>query len=122
MHDALAIGAHVVALLSPEYLRSDHCAAQWQNVLASDPLNRSGRLIVLRIVECVPLGWLAGLACWDLVPIRDNSVLLADVRERCRPPWASQDGNAGCGAVLACAVGHPRPGGHPRNAELHGPR
>jgi hypothetical protein len=79
MHEALAGGAKVVALLSPEYLKSDHCQAEWMNAIAGDPLNRNGRLIVLRVVECEAPGLLAGLAYWDLVPIRDNRVLLAGV-------------------------------------------
>lgn len=79
MHDALGSGARVVALLSPEYLKSDHCAAEWQNVLANDPLNKGARLIVLRVVEYAPLGMLAGLAYWDLVPIRDNPALLTEI-------------------------------------------
>ena len=37
MHAALAEGSRVVALLSPEYLRSDHCQAEWQNAIAEDP-------------------------------------------------------------------------------------
>ena len=31
------------------YLRSDHCTAEWTNAIASDPLNKKGRLIVLRV-------------------------------------------------------------------------
>jgi|GEM_PF-688512 len=79
MHEALASGARVIALLSPDYLRSDGCAAEWLNVLAPDPLNRAGRLIVMRVAECQPLGLLAGLFYWDLVPIRNNLPLLTDV-------------------------------------------
>jgi hypothetical protein len=45
MHAALAQGARVIALLSPEYLSSDHCQAEWQNAIASDPLNTKSRLI-----------------------------------------------------------------------------
>jgi tetratricopeptide (TPR) repeat protein len=76
MHASLAGGARVVALLSPEYLRSDHCQAEWQNAIADDPLNTKSRLIVLRVAECEPMGLLRGLAYWDLVPIRDNRPLL----------------------------------------------
>jgi tetratricopeptide (TPR) repeat protein len=79
MHEALSGGARVVALLSPEYLGSDHCQAEWMNAIAGDPLNRNGRLILLRVAECEPPGLLAGLAYCDVVPIRDNHALLADV-------------------------------------------
>ena len=52
MHAALESGARVIALLSNEYLASDHCAAEWQNAIAHDPLNKQGRLIVVRVAEC----------------------------------------------------------------------
>lgn len=76
MHAALSSGARVIALLSPEYLRSAHCQAEWQNAIADDPLNGKARLILLRVAECEPDGLLSGLAYWDLVPIRDDRALL----------------------------------------------
>jgi tetratricopeptide (TPR) repeat protein len=79
MHAALSDGARVVALLSPEYLRSDHCHAEWQNAIAGDPLNTKSRLILFRVAECEPPGLLAGLAYWDLVPIRDNRELVENI-------------------------------------------
>jgi tetratricopeptide (TPR) repeat protein len=85
MHAALADGSRVVALLSPEYLRSDHCQAEWQNAIADDPLNTKSRLILLRVAECEPTGLLSGLAYWDLVPVRDDRRLLEQiVREAVR--------------------------------------
>jgi len=79
MHAALAEGARVIALLSPEYLRSEHCEAEWQNAIAGDPLNRNSRLILLRVAECEPPGMLSGLAYWDVVPVLDNRPLLDDI-------------------------------------------
>lgn len=79
MHSALAEGSRIVALLSPEYLSSDHCRAEWQNAIASDPLNTKSRLILLRVAECEPIGLLSALAYWDLVPVRDNRALLRDI-------------------------------------------
>jgi hypothetical protein len=67
MQAALESGARTIALLSPHYLASDYCAAEWQGVLAGDPLNRKSRLIVLRIADCEPTGLLKALAYWDLV-------------------------------------------------------
>jgi TIR domain len=79
MHAALSSGARVIALLSNEYLSSQHCEAEWQNAIATDPLNTSAQLIVLRVNECTPRGLLTALAYWDLVPIRDRSDLVRDV-------------------------------------------
>ena len=69
MHAALTSGARTIALLSPDYLTRDHCAAEWQNTIADDPLNRQSRLIVLRIRPCDPVGLLKSLAFWNLVPL-----------------------------------------------------
>ena len=71
MQAALESGARVVALLSPAYLGSDYCAAEWQSILADDPLNKHSRLILLRIADCVPTGLLRALVYWDLVPATD---------------------------------------------------
>lgn len=79
MHAALAEGSRVVALLSPEYLRSEHCQAEWQNAIADDPLNNTSRLVLLRVAECEPVGLLSGLAYWDLVPIREERALLREI-------------------------------------------
>jgi tetratricopeptide (TPR) repeat protein len=94
MHAALTSGARTIALLSPDYLARDHCAAEWQNTIADDPLNRQSRLIVLRIRPCDPAGLLKSLAFWDLVPLLApehegllRDVVLASVREgRHKPP------------------------------------
>jgi hypothetical protein len=38
MDAALGSGARVIALLSGEYLASEHCEAEWLNAIAHDPL------------------------------------------------------------------------------------
>jgi tetratricopeptide (TPR) repeat protein len=95
MHAALTSGARTIALLSPDYLQRDHCAVEWQNAIADDPLNRRSRLIVLRIRPCDPPGLLKSLAFWDLVPLLGapgfdgllRDAVLASVREgRHKPP------------------------------------
>ncbi len=88
MHAALTSGARTIALLSPDYLIRDHCAAEWQNTIADDPLNRHSKLIVLRIRPCDPVGLLKSLAFWNLVPLLSapeqdsllHDVVLASVR------------------------------------------
>ncbi len=69
MHAALTSGARTIALLSPDYLTRDHCAAEWQNTIADDPLNRQSKLIVLRIRPCDPVGLLKSLAYCNLAPL-----------------------------------------------------
>src|ERR1043166_3044793 len=60
MHDALKRSAHVILLLSPEYLASPYCTAEWTNAMMGDPLNKQGRVIFLRVAECAPDGMLKG--------------------------------------------------------------
>lgn len=79
MHATLAGGARVVALLSEHYLASEYCTAEWQAVLADDPLNKRSRLIVMRVGACKPTGLLTPLAYWDLVPVKHDRRLLQDV-------------------------------------------
>jgi TIR domain len=62
-------GARVIAVLSPHYLKKEYCLAEAQYPLTGDPSNRQERLIVLRVSECVPTGFLKGIPYVDLVPL-----------------------------------------------------
>ena len=117
MHAAIESGARVVALLSPEYLQSEHCTAEWMNAIADDPLNKKGRLVVLRIAECAPVGLLRAIAYWDLVPILADRTLLADV---VRSAVSEERRNAGERPAIYSArgAGHPRRAGDPRTDKL----
>ncbi len=79
MDAALASGARVIAILTPEYLATDYCAVEWMHALHGDPLNKMARLIVFRCAECAPRGLLRTIAYWDLVSVRDREDLLADI-------------------------------------------
>jgi hypothetical protein len=68
MDKGLASGARVISILSADNLALDYCEAEWFGALAGDPLNRKGRLIVLRVGHCAPRGLLRTIAYWDLVP------------------------------------------------------
>jgi TIR domain len=69
MHDALKRASRVILLLSPEYLASPYCTAEWTNAMAGDPLNKHGRIIFLRVAECSPDGMLRGMSYLDLVSL-----------------------------------------------------
>ncbi len=98
MQAALESGSRVVALLSVDYLQSDNCAAEWQSVLADDPLNKDGRLIVWRIGDCMPSGLLKAISFHDLFGVRDadalERVVLAAVGERSGERGASSTNGA----------------------------
>ena len=78
MTAGLSQAGRIVALLSPAYLASDYARVEWMSALADDPLNRSGRLIPLRIAPCEPEGLLGTLAYVDLVPSLDDPERFAD--------------------------------------------
>jgi len=108
MHWALESGARVIALLSNNYLASDHCEAEWQNAIAHDPLNRNGRLIVLRVAESTPTGLLTALAYWDLVPVRSDRNLVREIVLTAVRPGRHKDAGA-----IAQYWRAPRPVLHP---------
>jgi tetratricopeptide (TPR) repeat protein len=77
MNDALETGARVIALLSPDYLRSDNCAAEWQGAIKGDPLNRKQRLILFRACVCQPPALISQIPYVDLMDVNDDPVRLA---------------------------------------------
>src|SRR5262249_31828111 len=69
----------MVALLSPEYQKSEHCRAEYNHVLGKDPANLTGRLVVLRVADCQPEGNLQNLAYTDLGPVLTDVAALRRV-------------------------------------------
>ena len=57
MDRTLATGVRVLALMSRDYLKSNYCMKEATTAL-DDPGNSSGRLIILNIDDCRPLGML----------------------------------------------------------------
>ena len=57
MERTLASGARVLALLSREYLASQHCRKEWTAALDNQE-NSTGRLVLLNIDDCRPMGLL----------------------------------------------------------------
>ncbi len=58
MAAGMAQAARVVAVLSPSYLVSEYCTAEWQAAWKDDPLGRRRRLLAVRVAPCslpVPL-------------------------------------------------------------------
>lgn len=87
-------GARLIALLSSKYQQSKHCRSEYNYPLTDDPENNEEKLIVLRIEECAPTGFLKPLPYVDLVPTLhdvqklENAVLLAvGHQEQTEPKW-----------------------------------
>jgi tetratricopeptide (TPR) repeat protein len=68
MNAALASGARVLALMSRDYLASEHCMKEALGAL-DDQLNASRRLVLLRIDDCEPLGLLRRIDRVDFGPV-----------------------------------------------------
>jgi len=68
MHDALEGGARVLAVLTPDYLASEHCIKEANGALAGDPNNRKRRLVPFRLRPCAPSGMLHDIPYCDLLP------------------------------------------------------
>jgi Leucine-rich repeat (LRR) protein len=62
----------MIALLTPEYQKSEVCRKEYNTILKDDPANLNQRLIVLRLADCKPEGNLATLTYYDLVPVLND--------------------------------------------------
>lgn len=67
MQDAMSTAERVVAVLSPDYLRSDHGEAEWRAFYAKDPSGERGLLLPVRVREVDPPGLLMTRVYVDLV-------------------------------------------------------
>lgn len=104
MQQALARSACTLAVLSPRYLGSRYCEAEWQAALAPDPTNREGRLLAVRVADCTPEGLLAPIAFCDLVG-QDNE---ADARQRLLDAVQASAAAAAAAGAARAASGHRR--------------
>ena len=67
MHDAIEEADRVVAVLSPAYLASPFCEAEWMAAFRRDPNGAKGILVPARVAVVEPTGLLAGCVYVDLV-------------------------------------------------------
>src|SRR5262245_40313124 len=66
-------GARIIALLSRAYQGKPHCMIEARYPLTDDPSNTRQRLIVLRIEECMPTGFLKPIPYVELVPLLNDA-------------------------------------------------
>jgi hypothetical protein len=67
MHRAATEAQRTLAVLSPDYLKSQFGAPEWAAAFAGDPQGFKRRLVPVRIRECRPEGLLAAVVYIDLV-------------------------------------------------------
>ena len=92
MDHATRTAERTVAVLSPAFLESPYCRAEWAAAFREDPAGEQRKLVPVRVRECDPDGLLGSLVYLDLVdvePEASRSALLAGVRgERAKPASA----------------------------------
>ena len=110
-------GARVIAVLSPHYLKKEYCLAEAQYPLTGDPHNRRERLIVLRVSDCAPTGFLKGIPYVDLVPLRLDAEGFARAVRNAVAPRTQEVARARDAQVLHSEI-RPVPGFAGRQAEL----
>jgi Tfp pilus assembly protein PilF len=89
MHEAMRSGARTIAVLSPAFLASEFCEAEWREAVRKDPSGRQRRLVPVRVRECDPDGLLGSMVYVDVVGLSEQAsrdVLLGSVRQgRAKP-------------------------------------
>jgi hypothetical protein len=111
MDDAMRDTKRTVAVLSSAYLSSDYAAVEWAAAARRDPRGQQDLLVVFRVEECQPTGWLAQIGYTDLVGL-DEAKARESVLARVAPGRAKP-----VGPVPFPGVGTPAP----RNVPAHPP-
>jgi tetratricopeptide (TPR) repeat protein len=114
MHEATRSGARTIAVLSPAFLASGFCEAEWGAAFRSDPVGRERRLVPVRVRECNPDGLLGSVVYADVVGLSEQAsrdALLAAVSAvRGKPPEAPAFPGAGERARAGERVSRPEDG------------
>jgi len=67
MHEATRVAARTIAVLSPAFLESEFCEAEWAAAFRKDPTGRERRLVPVRVRMCEPAGLLGSVTYVDVV-------------------------------------------------------
>ena len=107
MHRAVAQAQRTVAVLSGAYLHSAFAQAEWQAVLAVDPVGERGGLLLFRVEDCERPGLLRQLVSVDLFgvdePTARRRLLSAAAGKRGKPALPPTfPGTAGLARRLCC--------------------
>ncbi len=92
MQNGATEAERTIAVLSPDFLKSEYTAPEWAAAFAQDPTGAKRRLIPVRVRECKPTGLLAPIAYIDLVGLDEPAAkaeLLAGVKSGRAKPSAA---------------------------------
>lgn len=89
MQDAAANAKRTIAVLSPDFLKSEYTAPEWAAAFAQDATGAKRKLVPVRVRECTPSGLLAQIHYIDLVSLDKETAkteLLSGVKQgRAKP-------------------------------------
>jgi tetratricopeptide (TPR) repeat protein len=90
MQNAVRVATRTITVLSPAFLQSPYCAAEWAAAFRVDPTGEQRKLVPVRIRECDPEGLLGAIVYVDVVGLSETAsraALLAGVADsRPKPP------------------------------------
>lgn len=75
MHHALTDCKKMIAILSPQYLESLYCQAEWTAAFTKDPSCEKALFIPVRVKECTPEGLLAPIVYIDLWGLEEDKAI-----------------------------------------------
>ena len=82
MHRAAREAERTIAVLSPDFLRSEFTEPEWAAAFASDPKGKGRQLVPVRVRKCEPRGLLAQIVYIDLVGAADGGTCVPGYRAR----------------------------------------
>jgi Tfp pilus assembly protein PilF len=92
MHDAARRARRTVAVLSPAFLESPYCEAEWGAAFREDPTGRERKLVPVRVRACEPKGLLGQIVYVDVAGLSDadaRAALLKGVNDSRAKPVAA---------------------------------
>ncbi|MBD1854027.1 MULTISPECIES: tetratricopeptide repeat protein [Leptolyngbya] len=107
MHDAIDNTRRTIAVLSPNYLKSEFAQPEWAAAFVQDPKGKNRTLIPVRVEACELTGLLRALVYMDLVGVAkaeaQELLLRAVSDERTKPSRSSEFPQLGIPANLPLA-------------------
>ncbi len=114
MQHATRAAERTIAVLSPAFLESAYCEAEWAAAFAKDPVGRRRALVPVRVRDCDPDGLLGPIVCVDVVGLSEaasRDALLGGLKVRAKPDRAPAFPAAGAGGASVERVARPVEGG-----------
>lgn len=72
VHRGMEGAQRLIAILTPDYVKSDYCKGEWAAGVAADPAGLERKVVPVRVVPCEPPGLLRAITYIDLVGLGDE--------------------------------------------------